>query len=185
MTKPIVLGFCGLKGSGKDTAASVLIERCGYTRVSFADGLKNALSVALRTDIRYFHDPVLKETIHAPSGKKYREWMQIAGTEWFRSMWGDVWTSWWRSEIMDKGLERVVTTDLRFFNEVTAIRDPAFDSKIVRVVNPRLPPANDLHESERYASLLPADTEISNGGSIEDLRLRTLTLAGNYFKGNI
>jgi hypothetical protein len=34
------IGFCGFKGSGKDTAADYLVARYGYTKISLADPLK-------------------------------------------------------------------------------------------------------------------------------------------------
>lgn len=36
------IGFCGFKGSGKDTAADYLVSKYGYRKVSFADPLKKA-----------------------------------------------------------------------------------------------------------------------------------------------
>jgi hypothetical protein len=38
-----LVAFCGYKGSGKDTGASVLIEEEGFTKVAFADALKGML----------------------------------------------------------------------------------------------------------------------------------------------
>ncbi len=182
MTKPIVVGFCGLKGHGKDTAAQVLIDYYGFHRVSFADGLKTALSVALKKPIEFFNDPALKETIHEPSGKTYREWMQICGTEWFRTMWADVWTEWWKAEIIDKGYTRVVTTDVRFENEIKYVRQ--FDSMMIRVHNPNKLASGDTHESERYALTLPVDVDISNNADIGTLRLRTVTAVQNIWSLN-
>ena len=88
--KPVVIGFCGLKGHGKDTAAKALIENFEFTRVSLADGLKHSVAMALKIDVKILYDDKGKKDVHKPSGKTYREWLQIAGTEWYRSMWADV-----------------------------------------------------------------------------------------------
>lgn len=44
---PCLVGITGYKGSGKDTAASSLIDKAGYTRVAFAGALKAMLRAAL------------------------------------------------------------------------------------------------------------------------------------------
>lgn len=179
--KPIVIAFCGLKGHGKDTAASVLIEKEDFVRVSFADGLKECVALALRVDVGVLHDPVLKESLHTPSGKTYRQWLQIAGTEWFRSMWEDVWVEWWKHEVISKGYKRVVVTDMRFWNELNIVRSPEFDSHVIRVSNPNKPAAFDTHESEKYAALFNVDTDILNNADIATLRNRTLTAFYNFY----
>ena len=38
----MIIGLTGYKGSGKDTAASHLVEKYGFTRVAFADKLKKS-----------------------------------------------------------------------------------------------------------------------------------------------
>lgn len=42
-----LIGFTGFKGSGKDTAAKVLIEEEGFEKVAFAGGLKHMLRSAM------------------------------------------------------------------------------------------------------------------------------------------
>ena len=39
----VIVGLCGRKRSGKDTLAEELVERYGYTRVAFADPLREML----------------------------------------------------------------------------------------------------------------------------------------------
>ena len=36
----MIIGLCGLAGSGKDTAADFLVERMGFAKISFADPMK-------------------------------------------------------------------------------------------------------------------------------------------------
>lgn len=38
---PAVVGLTGVARSGKDTVGRMLVERYGFTRVAFADGLKS------------------------------------------------------------------------------------------------------------------------------------------------
>lgn len=167
---PIVVGICGAKFHGKDTAAAVLIERHGFVKVAFADGLKQCMAHVLRTPIQYFEDPALKETIHEPSGKTYRQWLQVAGTDWFRTLWTDVWVNWWSNEIVEKCHNKIVVTDLRFPNELEAVR--RFDrNTVIRIVNPNVAPSGDSHASEMHQAAFAVDKEILNNGTIDRLQL--------------
>lgn len=168
-----VVGFCGLKGHGKDEAAKALTEGLGYQRVSFADGVKEVVATILHIDVALLHDPAHKEDMHEPSGKTYRQWMQEIGTEVGRAIWAPVWINWWKDEIRLKGYTKVVATDLRFHNELAAIRE--FGGVAFRVVRPSkmIGSVADLHESERYAFELDVDADIRNDGTLLDLRAKT------------
>lgn len=168
-SSPIVVGFCGAKGHGKDTAAEVLTNFYGFVRVSFADGLRKTVCTALRVNESYFTDPARKEEIDHRTGKPRRFWLQSIGTEGFRALWDDVWTTWWSKEITEKGYGRVVTTDVRFPNEVNALR--SFQKSIlIRVTNPAKPVGDDLHASEAHYMTFDVDYDIVNDGTIEDLQ---------------
>ena len=157
----LVVGIAGLKYHGKDTAASVLIEKYGFERVSFADGVKEVVATILHVPVEDLHNPDKKETLHVPSGKTYRQWMQLIGTEVGRAIWEPVWINWWRDEIKAKNIKRVVATDLRFPNELKAIRE--MHGSAFRIVRPSLLNANvDVHESERYAMSMEVDEELIN-----------------------
>jgi len=54
-----ILAVSGLKGSGKDAMAEYLSE--GYTRLSFADLLKEMTSKTYGVPLKHFHDQTLKE----------------------------------------------------------------------------------------------------------------------------
>lgn len=179
-TDPIIVAFCGAKFHGKDTAAQPLIEKYGFKQVSFADGLKQCISTALRVPVSVLNDPAMKETIHAPSGKTYREWLQIAGTEWFRSMWDGIWISWWEEEIKEKGYERVVTTDLRFPNELKAVRAKP-NNFVVRVVNPFKPAHGDTHASEAHQASFVVDDLLMNDGDVADLQAMSIAITERKF----
>lgn len=168
--RKLVVGVCGFKGHGKDTAALVLQQRFNFARLAFADGVKKLVAEALHIPLWYLHDPVKKEGLHGPSGKTYRQWMQLMGTEVGRNIWGDTWINWWKDEITSRNdLNRIVVTDMRFFNEFDMIREGAWDSLTIRIHDPRKGVPSDAHESERYALMLPVDVEITNNGTIPEL----------------
>ena len=45
----MIIGICGLIGSGKGTVADVLVDQ-GFTKVSFADKLKDGVSTIFGWD---------------------------------------------------------------------------------------------------------------------------------------
>lgn len=169
----IIVGVCGFKGHGKDTAAMILQQKYGFTRLSFADGVKKVVSEILHVPLWWLHDPVKKEEMHEPSGKTLRLWMQLIGTEVGRSVWSNAWVNWWKGEVEALDLHRVVVTDMRFFNEFNAITEGEWDAMTMRIMNPIRGVPDDAHESERYALQLPVNTEVINDGSINQLWERT------------
>lgn len=128
---PRIIGFTGLKGSGKDTAASTFLDH-GWKKIALADPLKamvRSLMVARGCGVEEamaYTDGDLKET---PTlylrGKTARLAMQTLGTEWGReSISDDLWTDTWalRANAVQKAGDGVVVTDVRFQNEVDTIR---------------------------------------------------------------
>lgn len=95
------IGFCGFKGSGKDTAADYLVSRFGYTKVSFADPLKKACesifsfpadwlwgasSLRETPDERYLFsglDPVDGSELHRVAIDASRFWQRESDGEFF------------------------------------------------------------------------------------------------------
>ncbi len=98
MTKKIIIGLAGRKASGKTTAAKHLVAELGFTRLSFADPIRNMIGDFL-LDMGYgvdYVDSLLtnqKEQVLAPIGVSPRDLMQTLGTEWGRDcVTNDVWT---------------------------------------------------------------------------------------------
>lgn len=46
----MILGICGLIGSGKGTVADILVRDHNFTKVSFADKLKDGVSAIFNWD---------------------------------------------------------------------------------------------------------------------------------------
>lgn len=203
MTK--IIGFAGLKGAGKDTAASVLIDEFGFTNLKMAGGLKamtyaylSYIGVPDHTAYRLV-DGDLKETPHeAFAGKTSRLFQQVLGTECGRTYFGiDFWVDAFKAAT--KTHSKVVCTDVRFPNEVAAIRE--LGGEVYRINNFSAIPENVihnptwldhllvkmgwskgliLHPSERYVLSLDVDGELDNNGSIEDLHEQVLSLAYSF-----
>jgi hypothetical protein len=46
MRFPIIIGLCGLAGAGKDTVADCLVTHAGFSKIAFADALRNEVAAA-------------------------------------------------------------------------------------------------------------------------------------------
>ena len=57
----IVVAVSGWKGSGKDTMADYLVDEYGYTRIAFADVLKEMVAEQYDIPLNSCHEPYLKE----------------------------------------------------------------------------------------------------------------------------
>lgn len=177
---PLVVGFCGAKGHGKDTAADVLRRSLGFSLLSFATGLRRTVALALRVNESYFTNPDTKEDIDTRTGKSRRYWLQWIGTEGFRTLWDDIWVDWWKREITDLGMPRVVATDIRFQNEFDAVK--SFErSLMIRVVNPNKEDSGDKHASEAFYRTFDVDYEITNDGTVAELQQKTLAVVTTHF----
>lgn len=162
-----LIALCGLKGSGKSTAATALALALPAARVRFAGPLKDMLRTFGLNEEEIEGD--LKELPSSKlCGKSPRHAMLTLGTEWGRQLIGEnVWVDAWRRAVephLARGTN-ILTEDLRFPNECEAVR--ALGGIVVRVTRPGLVP--DEHESEQHALKFIADVEIINDGDLEDL----------------
>lgn len=143
-----VIGFCGPIGCGKSTAARILMERYGYRRERFADPLK-AMLAALGLSPEELDGPAKEAPAALLGGRTPRHAMQTLGTEWGRQLIDpDLWVRAW--ELRVGGYWRrfhapVVSDDVRFGNEVAAIR--AMGGLVVRIERPAPPPGADAPPS--------------------------------------
>ena len=144
----MLIGITGLIGSGKSTIGNHLIDSYGFTRESFASSLKDAVAVLFHWDrnllegdteesrsFRETPDPYWSE--HLGGTITPRIILQEMGTEVMRET---VHPDFWILSLMKKlqaNTSDIVITDVRFPNEVEAIRK--LDGFIVNVVRPPMP----------------------------------------------
>lgn len=164
-----LIGLIGKKGSGKDTAAEAL-EALGFQNVKFAGALKAMLRMLLayqgadEDTIRRMIDGDLKE-VPTPllNGKTPRFAMQTLGTEWGRMLIGP---DFWLDTAMKKAaLADTVITDVRFPNEVKAVKDNG--GTVIRIVAEGETVFTETavgvdHASETLMDELPEDVTIAN-----------------------
>jgi hypothetical protein len=177
-----IIAFTGLKGSGKDTAAKVLLNR-GYANLKFADPLKDMLRLFLRMNgvyadiVERMIEGDLKETPTAILGGKTPRWaLQSLGTEWGRDLiYENVWTDTFIRRV--KQLDKVVCTDFRFPNERDVLK--FLGAKLIRITRPdQEQNVHSLHPSEIYITQMAVDHEIINDSSIDALWQRVALVTG-------
>lgn len=169
-----LIGITGYAGSGKTTAARILVERHKFLQVKFAGPLKAMVRCLGLGDAEI--EGNLKELPSAIlGGKTPRHAMQTLGSEWGRDL---IHPNLWVNAAMamvDDALDhggRVVIDDLRFPNEAEAIKSRG--GMIVRIQRDGVGPVN-AHHSE--ANDIPPDWMIYNSGTLGGLGLQLDILA--------
>ncbi len=175
LKQPKLIGLVGCAGAGKSTVANIIESDYGFSKIRFANGIKSMLRALLfetgldHGRIHEMIDGSLKETAcDELSGKSPRYCLQTLGTEWGRefisqNFWVDL-----TMHAVDNLLavsESVVIDDVRFPNEVKAVKDSG--GRIFRVMRDQDPIPEAGHKSE--GQILEFDACILNNGSIADL----------------
>jgi len=175
------IALTGLARSGKDSVAGRLVSLYGYTRVAFADPLKEA---ALRTDPWVLHSAYgqllnvgrLSDLIDClgweTAKDRYPEVRRILQEygQAIREMDPDFWIRAALRKVQRARFEGkpVVVSDVRYANEADALRSAGF--MVVRVVRPGQAPGQ--HRSEREMLDYQVDDEIVNDGTLYDLYMK-------------
>jgi|SRR6187551_2041393 len=172
----MLIAFSGLKGSGKDTAAKVLVNEYGFTKIAFADILREALLVLdpqVPSKVGHYYslsylvkmygwDQIKREL------PEVRRLLQVFGTEVGRMLFGtNVWVDLLAKKFPDIVDEesRYVITDCRFDNEVDFVRDNG--GIVTWIERPGL--QSDGHASESTAIRDLASVILHNDETVEEL----------------
>jgi hypothetical protein len=195
----MIIGICGLIGSGKDTAADYLVGFHGFRRDSFAGTLKDAVSAVFGWD---------RELIEGrtPEARAWREQVDTWWAErlnmphltprWILQYWGtevcrehfhdDIWIAALQSRLARRS-DHTVISDVRFPNEIKAIKEQG--GRIVWIQRGVIPhwydiackankgdsaaqrwlQENAIHASETSWAGADFDSVINNNGRIDEL----------------
>jgi hypothetical protein len=171
----MIVGFVGFIGSGKDTAADYLVNFHGYRRESFANTLKDAVSVVFGWD----------RTMLEGRTTQAREWREQPDEWWSKRLgkgitprqilqhWGtdvlrqhfhdDIWIASLENK-MRKTTDNIVISDVRFPNEIKAIHNAG--GIVVRVKRGEDPvwynDAVDMNAGDRCMNYMTAKVRMSH-----------------------
>lgn len=179
----MIIGLVGKVGSGKDTVGQILVQHCGFVRVSFAEPLRQCLlALDPYVDQFQFRDWIpLSELVtkvgwdEAKKNPEVRRLMQRIGTEMGRKILGqNFWVDLALAEMVDVSKHYVVT-DCRFLNEAVALLHAGAELWRIRRGD-GLPGAAGQHASEVEQERISVDREIQNTDTLEALERMVLDI---------
>lgn len=171
----MILGISGYARAGKNTIADILTDLYGFSQLSFAGPLKEAVyrlnplvqgNQRVQDIIDQFGWDQAKDSF-----PEVRKLLQRMGTEVGRDLFSD---SFW-IDMADKAVQNtvgsIVFTDVRYENEALFITENNWDGEgyIIRVTRPGIGPVN-AHASDTGIRDDLVDFTINNNGSLEDLK---------------
>lgn len=176
-----LIGFMGIKKSGKDTCADHLVQNYNYVKKSFSDPLKRACQeLFLFTDDQTYGSQEQKET---PDPRWFgctpRLALQYVGTDLLRDQLSNIMPElgtnifthnfklWYNHEIEQNPELKVVVSDVRFANEVDFIH--SLGGIVIKISRPNLT-NDDQHLSEtELQNIKSFDMEICNDLTLKEL----------------
>ena len=175
------IGLVGYSQSGKDTVADILVKNYGYTRVAFADKIREFLyglnPMVACSPTGYLQDLVnLVGWDAAKQEPQVRRLLQDLGNSARKTIDENVWVTLALGNIDVN--KRVVITDVRFENEAMMIK--LMGGQLWRVKRVGVGPVND-HVSESELEGYKVDQIFVNNGTIEDLEALIKTRMNNAF----
>lgn len=203
---------------GKDTVGDWLVEQRGFTKLGFADGVREVGTLLFGLSDVELRDPEIKKRVmpidsiidlDKAAMKMYewvwsdlnrrklvsnddtvdctrvyltlknglysllnyhnvtiRNWLQVIGTECFRTLNPNFWVKYLEMKIKTSGLERIVITDVRFDNEGEMIK--RLNGTIIKIERDLAIHLVNTHASEKEMNVSP-DYVIVNDGSMDHL----------------
>ena len=187
----MIVGMCGLIGTGKDTVADILVHNYNYKKISFADKLKDGVATVFSWDRQMLEGT----TDESRSWREQKDefWsretnehitprlvLQMFGTDCMRNgFYNGIWVSIVKQQILENPNQNFVIPDVRFENEAVMIKevggevwricrgeDPVWFTNYVK--NNIVP--EDVHESEWRWAKLDFNFIVKNNDTIGDLK---------------
>lgn len=169
---PLLIACSGYAQAGKDTVGNYLVKEYGYTRMAFADKLREGLLLlnpTVQMQEEYYPLQTLVTNLGWEIAKttvpEVRSLLQRFGTDVGRALVGpDIWIKLlfrdWDEEMP------IVITDCRFPNEAkgTLLRG----GRVIRINREGYRPIN-AHPSEQALDAYDFDAYLNNDGSFSDL----------------
>ena len=187
----MIIGICGLIGSGKDTIANHLVDYHDFYKTSFADKLKDGVATVFSWDREMLEGTTDESRTWREQKDEFwsretnehitpRLVLQMFGTDCMRNgFYNGIWVSIVKQQIINNPNKNFVIPDVRFPNEAKMIKevngevwricrgpDPQW---FISYVKDNIVPT-DVHESEWQWAKLDFDCVIHNNDTIIDLK---------------
>ena len=198
----MIIGMCGLIGTGKDTVADILVNNYNFIKVSFADKLKDGVATVFSWDREMLEGTTDESRTWREQKDEFwsretnehitpRLVLQMFGTDCMRNgFYNGIWVSIVKQQIINNPNKNFVIPDVRFPNEAKMIKevngevwricrgpDPQW---FISYVKDNIVPT-DVHESEWQWAKLDFDCVIHNNDTIIDLKNQV----SNHFASNL
>tara|TARA_B100000963_G_C22620333_1_gene669609 strand:+ start:1265 stop:1876 length:612 start_codon:yes stop_codon:yes gene_type:complete len=187
----MIIGICGLIGCGKGTVGDILVENHGFTKLSFADKLKDGVATVFNWDRAMLEG----DTVESREWRETQDdfWtketgrtitprlvLQEFGTDCMRNGFDNgIWVSLVKQELVRNPNKNFVIPDVRFPNEANMIK--SIHGEVWRVRRGQDPvwmrmyqdigvEPKDVHESEWRWAKVDFNHVIYNDLGIEELR---------------
>ena len=187
----MIIGMCGLIGTGKDTVADILVNNYNFIKVSFADKLKDGVATVFSWDRNMLEGTTDESRTWREQKDEFwsretnehitpRLVLQMFGTDCMRNgFYNGIWVSLVKQQILQNPEQNFVIPDVRFENEAVMIKEVGGEVwRICRGQDPQwftqyltndIKPVN-IHESEWRWAKLDFDCIIENNDTIKDLK---------------
>lgn len=159
----MIIGLSGYAQSGKDTVANILVDQYGFTRVAFADKIREFLYESGPDYLKCLVDEVGWE--NAKQHKKVREMLQNTGVG-ARKVFGDDFWVYQAMGSIASAHSNIVVTDVRFLNEANIIKENG--GQIWRIKRFGVDAVN-AHISETEMDDYKVNQIFVNNGTLDDL----------------
>ena len=187
----MIIGICGLIGCGKGTVGDILVEEYGFTKLSFADKLKDGVATVFNWDRAMLEG----DTVESREWRETQDdfWsretgrtitprlvLQEFGTDCMRHGFDDsIWVSLVKQELVKNPNKNFVIPDVRFPNEANMIK--SIHGEVWRVKRGQDPvwmrmyqdigvEPKDVHESEWRWANVDFNGTIYNDLGIDELK---------------
>jgi|TARA_B110000908_G_scaffold172527_1_gene240530 hypothetical protein len=187
----MIIGICGLISCGKGTVGDILVEHHNFTKISFADKLKDGVATVFGWDRAMLEG----DTVESRDWREMQDnfWtketgrtitprlvLQEFGTDCMRHGFDDsIWVSMVKQQIMKQPSKNYVIPDVRFPNEANMIK--SIQGEVWRVRRGQDPvwlrmyqdigvEPKEVHESEWRWGAVDFNKVIHNDLGIEELK---------------
>ena len=187
----MIIGICGLIGCGKRTVGDILVEEYGFTKLSFADKLKDGVATVFNWDRAMLEG----DTVESREWRETQDdfWsretgrtitprlvLQEFGTDCMRHGFDDsIWVSLVKQELVKYPKKNFVIPDVRFPNEANMIK--SIHGEVWRVRRGQDPvwmrmyqdigvEPKEVHESEWRWAKVDFNNVIYNDLGIDELK---------------